>query len=205
MLCDLLAYTGIAGCPDSFFRHQSISWWANYFNLSMEEWGEAHEFDQFYLAAVLQEGRDGTDVFGMRLMWESVGDLSERLELFYPGLSRDSARFEAAFDTHVVPFKAASVRLSAFLSSLQPQKRSTPWTAIATDDSHAQVQNESSNNGDHKVSRSHCYSRFVSVLNGLSILSKTTKHIPGVRVELGGLAFTGFPDTDPITGWGIGK
>lgn len=96
-MCDLLTGTGIAGRPDSFFRRESFVEWANDLNISVAEWGDEHEFDQSYLSAVLQQGADGTRVFGMRLMWESVADLSKRLELFYPGLPSDSARFRSAF------------------------------------------------------------------------------------------------------------
>ena len=97
LLCDLLADTGVAGRPDSFFRRQSIPWWAHHLNLSVAEWGDEHEFDRSYLTAVQQQGSGGTQVFGMRLMWESVGALSKRLELHYPGLPSDSARFRTAF------------------------------------------------------------------------------------------------------------
>ncbi len=97
LLCDLLADTGVAGRPDSFFRRQSIPWWARHFNMSVANWGGEHEFDQSYLAAVQQQGSGGTQVFGMRLMWESVGDLSNRLGSLYPGLPSDSARFRSAF------------------------------------------------------------------------------------------------------------
>lgn len=97
LLCDLLADTGVEGRPDSFFRRQSIPWWTHHFDVSAAEWGDEHEFDQSYLAAVQQEGAGGTQVFGMRLMWESVGDLSKRLQSFYPDLPSDSARFRSAF------------------------------------------------------------------------------------------------------------
>ena len=97
LLCDLLADTGVAGRPDSFFRRQSFPWWAHHLNVSVADWGDEHEFDQTYLAAVQQQGSDGTQVFGMRLMWESVGDLSKRLGSLYPGLPSDSARFRSAF------------------------------------------------------------------------------------------------------------
>lgn len=96
-MCDLLTDTGIAGRPNSFFMREFFLEWANDFNISVAEWGDEHEFDQSYLSAVLQRGADGTQVFGMRLMWESVPDLSKRLESFYPGLSSDSARFRSAF------------------------------------------------------------------------------------------------------------
>ena len=97
LLCDLLTDTGIAGRPNSFFRRESILEWADDFNVSAVEWDEDHQFDQAYLAAVLQEGEAGTPVFGMRLMWESVAELSKRLESFYPVLPSDSARFRSAF------------------------------------------------------------------------------------------------------------
>ncbi len=105
LLCDLLADTGVAGRPDSFFRRQSIPWWTDYLNVPMTDWDSELDFDRAYLAAVLKEGAGGTDggpdgetgVFGMRLMRESAGDLLARLDAFYPGLPSDGARFEAAF------------------------------------------------------------------------------------------------------------
>jgi LPS sulfotransferase NodH len=87
----------MAGRPDSFFRRESILEWADDFNVSVVEWDDDRQFDQSYLAAAHQEGKAGTPVFGMRLMWESVADLSKRLESFYPGLPSDSARFRSAF------------------------------------------------------------------------------------------------------------
>ncbi len=98
LLCDLLAGTGVAGRPDSFFRRQSMStWWADYLNVSSAKWDDDCAFDQSYLNAVLKEGAGGTPVFGMRLMWESLADLTKRLAVFYPDLPGDSARFRSAF------------------------------------------------------------------------------------------------------------
>lgn len=96
LLCDLLADTRVAGRPDSFFQRQSIRWWAQYLDVSVAGWAGEYEFDQLYLAAVHQEGAGGTQVFGMRLMWEHVDYLSRRLGAFYPGLPSDSARFRSA-------------------------------------------------------------------------------------------------------------
>ncbi|MGB0387443.1 MAG: Stf0 family sulfotransferase [Ardenticatenaceae bacterium] len=98
LLCDLLADSGVAGRPDSFFRLQSMrSWWAQELGVSVAEWTDEHAFDHSYLAAVLQEGAGGTQVFGMRLMWSQVDNLSKRLGVLYPGLSSDTARIRAAF------------------------------------------------------------------------------------------------------------
>ena len=101
LLCDLLSATGVAGRPDSYFRRESFPEWADYFNVSASEWPSEHEFDQSYLTAVQQEGTGGTQVFGMRLMWESVSDLSERLGTFYPNLPSDDARLRSAFGSPV--------------------------------------------------------------------------------------------------------
>ena len=54
-------------------------------------------FARAYLAAVLREGTGGTGVFGLRLMWESVGELSALVDRVRPGLPDDAARFDAAF------------------------------------------------------------------------------------------------------------
>ncbi|MEM7345400.1 MAG: Stf0 family sulfotransferase [Chloroflexota bacterium] len=98
LLCDLLADTGVVGRPDSFFRLASMhSWWAEHLGVSVAEWQGEHAFDQAYLSAILQEGAGGTQVFGMRVMWRDFGNLVQRLDLLYPGLSSDRARFEAAF------------------------------------------------------------------------------------------------------------
>ncbi|BFL83411.1 hypothetical protein LFREDSHE_18610 [Shewanella baltica] len=97
LLCDLLTDTQVAGCPDSFFRREDFLEWASYFDVSVTNWGNEQEFDQSYLTAVLQEGTGGTSIFGMRLMWESLGELSKRLASFHPGLPNDNARFQAVF------------------------------------------------------------------------------------------------------------
>jgi LPS sulfotransferase NodH len=96
-LCDLLSGSGIAGRPDSFFRYETFPWWTDYLDVSTADWDAREKFDSAYLSAVKEWGSNGTPVFGMRLMWESVNDLSKRLEWIYPDLPQDSTRFEAAF------------------------------------------------------------------------------------------------------------
>jgi len=61
------------------------------------QWRDHHAFDQSYLDAVVTYGTGGTGLFGMRLMWESLRDLSIRLEALFPGTTSDSARFQSAF------------------------------------------------------------------------------------------------------------
>ena len=97
LLCDLLTETRIAGRPDSFFCYESFGWWAGYLNVPNGGWDAQENFDSKYLSAIKEWGSHGTPIFGMRLMWESVNDLSRRLDHFFPNLLKDSARFEAAF------------------------------------------------------------------------------------------------------------
>lgn len=97
LLCGYLAATGAAGHPDSFFRTQSIDWWARYWGLPETLRPGVVGFDRAYLEAALREGRGGTPVFGLRLMRENLGDMLAMLDQLYPGLPGDTALIEAAF------------------------------------------------------------------------------------------------------------
>lgn len=66
-------------------------------NVPIAEELPATDFDCSYIDAVMEAGRGGTDVFGLRLMWESVDELSRRLDALFPGLKDDLARFHTAF------------------------------------------------------------------------------------------------------------
>ncbi len=97
LLCDLLADTEVAGRPASYFRRQSIPNWACHLNVSTNGETQRPDFERAYLEAVRGEGTSGTNVFGLRLMWESVEELSKLLDRLYPGLPDDADRFENAF------------------------------------------------------------------------------------------------------------
>jgi LPS sulfotransferase NodH len=97
LLCDLLASTKRAGNPDSFYRRQTISWWAQEWNLPSPDTMTGKEFNIVFLAAAIRAGKGGTDIFGLRLMRENLGELSAILDQVYPGLPGDRARLERAF------------------------------------------------------------------------------------------------------------
>lgn len=122
LLCDLLTGTKVAGHPNSFFRRQSYRWWADHLNVSVTGWADDCAFDQSYLAAVRQQGAGETKVFGVRLMWESVGDLSNRLASLYPGLASDSARFRAAFGTPVYVHLSRHDKVAQAISRLKAEQ-----------------------------------------------------------------------------------
>lgn len=97
LLCDLLAETGVAGRPESYFRRQDISDWARRWGVSPPDQTDSEEFDRSYLAAALRAGASENGVFGLRLMWGSVAELSARLNALYPGLHDEAALFEKSF------------------------------------------------------------------------------------------------------------
>lgn len=94
LLCDLLAATGLAGCPASYYRGEDIEEWAHQLGVPS---GESAEFERAYLEAVRREGTGTTGVFGLRLMWTTLPELAARLAQLFPGLPSHSARFESAF------------------------------------------------------------------------------------------------------------
>ena len=122
LLCDLLTETGVAGQPHSYFRREDISWWAEQFGVSTVNWRNEHDFDQAYLAAVLRQGTGGTRVFGLRLMWESVANLSKRLDSFYPNLDSDNARFRAALGTSVCVHLSRKDKVAQAVSLLRAEQ-----------------------------------------------------------------------------------
>ncbi len=74
-----------------------MPWWADQFGVPTAGWDDPAAFDRAYLDAALRQGAADTGVFGMRLMWESLANLSQRLAVFHPDLACDRARFDAAF------------------------------------------------------------------------------------------------------------
>lgn len=97
LLCDLLASTGEAGAPDSFFSRRFIPWWADQWGLSMAKALGEPEFSKAYLAAAIRAGKGATSLFGLRLMRESVDDLNALIDRVDPGLPPGKARLESAF------------------------------------------------------------------------------------------------------------
>ncbi|MEO6180331.1 MAG: Stf0 family sulfotransferase [Devosia sp.] len=96
MLCDLLKQTGVAGCPDSFYRSQSLDDFVTAFGISP---GRGLEFERIYLAAAIQHGTGSTGMFGLRVMWPSMPELQDQLARLFPTPALDRDRLAVAFGT----------------------------------------------------------------------------------------------------------
>lgn len=97
LLCEMLAASGVAGRPHSFYRQQSITHWADRWGIDYADGVDTPDFDQRYLTAMLQEGTAGTGIFGVRIMWVSVAEASMRLARVQGGTLDVATRFEQAF------------------------------------------------------------------------------------------------------------
>ncbi len=97
LLCDLLAQTGVAGKPNSFFREKSLHSWAEHWALAGDPDPARAAFSTRYMDAMRTEGRGGTDLFGMRLMGSDLTYACDWLRRHYQGLPDQAALFDAAF------------------------------------------------------------------------------------------------------------
>nr|WP_209947379.1 Stf0 family sulfotransferase [Rhizobium halophytocola] len=97
LLCDMLASTGKAGRPNSFFRPQSLANWSARWGLPLPEAAAGLPLNAAYLQAAIAHGTAGTGMFGLRLMRENLAALEITLDRLYPGQTSDLARLAAAF------------------------------------------------------------------------------------------------------------
>lgn len=97
MLCRLLAATGIAGNPESYFHNSSLTdWWDD---LALPPvWPESEiEMLHTIFATAREQGTANTGIFGLRLQRHSFNFFIEKTGALFPGLNNDAERFEAAF------------------------------------------------------------------------------------------------------------
>ena len=97
LLCKLLAATGVAGNPDSYFHRPSISEWLTYFGLTAEPSVPEHELLKAVFRAAIAKGSLETGIFGLRLQRDSFDFFTEKLAVLHPKYSNDAERFQAAF------------------------------------------------------------------------------------------------------------
>jgi trehalose 2-sulfotransferase len=95
LLCGLLASTGVAGRPESYFRRQDEQSWAF-------RWGIANTDGNFeyadYVQRALVAGRSENGVFAARIMWGTLDEVVGKLGTVCPNLAgRDIDLLNRAF------------------------------------------------------------------------------------------------------------
>lgn len=122
LLCKLLASTGAAGDPHSFYRLQDVPEWAEEWNLPARDMMDELEFNTAYLDAAISAGKGGTGVFGLRLMRENLDELSAILDQIFPNIASDKARFEKAFGNTLYIHLSRENKLAQAISLIKAQQ-----------------------------------------------------------------------------------
>lgn len=97
LLCRLLAATGVAGSPESYFHEPSLVSWLEDFGLDPRDFATEIEMLKEVISKAKFQGESGTDLFGLRLQRRSFDFFESKLALLHPNLSDTSSRIEATF------------------------------------------------------------------------------------------------------------
>ena len=97
LLCKLLAATGKAGNPESYFHNPSIADWLRGLDLTPEGTASERDLLNAVFDAARKRGTGGTGLFGLRLQRKSFDFLIRQMGVLHPERSSDLQRFKAAF------------------------------------------------------------------------------------------------------------
>lgn len=79
MLCRMLADSGVAGAPHSYFREVDIAEWAADWGVDRRLDLTSAAFDRAYLEAMRRAAAAGTGLVGLRIMYASLADAQKRI------------------------------------------------------------------------------------------------------------------------------
>ncbi|MDP1873728.1 MAG: Stf0 family sulfotransferase [Phenylobacterium sp.] len=97
LLCRLLAETGVAGNPASYFHEPSLGEWTRRLGVDQEGAASEHEIVEACIQAALLRGRSENGVFGLRLQRPSFDFFFSSLALLCPDETTDRGQFEHVF------------------------------------------------------------------------------------------------------------
>lgn len=97
LLCKLLADSGVAGNPDSWFHKPSLSAWIDHYDLAIDSSHSEQAALKAVFNAAINAGTSGRGLFGLRMQRHSFEFFCQKLCLLYPNTSSDLQRFESAF------------------------------------------------------------------------------------------------------------
>lgn len=97
LLCRMLAATGVAGKPASYFYGTSLQGWLDDLGVVLSETASEPSKVEAAFQSAISKGRDGTPLFGLRLQAHSRDFFLSRLAMLYPGAATDAERFQLAF------------------------------------------------------------------------------------------------------------
>lgn len=122
LLCGLLAATGRAGAPDSFFMRDPDPAWVRDWGLPERAGLSAADYGAAFLAAARRAGTGTAGLFGLRLMRESLDDLQALIATVHPGLASDRERIAAAFGRMLFIHLARDDKLAQAVSMVRAEQ-----------------------------------------------------------------------------------
>lgn len=97
LLCKLLAATGVAGNPDSYFHRPSLEHWVADLGFTPDPALAGRALLAAVFREAIAQGALETGIFGLRLQRHSFAFFIEQLATLHPGHNTDAERFRAAF------------------------------------------------------------------------------------------------------------
>ncbi len=129
LLCSLLQSTGCAGRPESYFRAQDYDSRAAAWGILQPDGSVAF---QGYLDCVLNQGTSANGLFAVRIMWETLSELIDRLQEL--GLSgSDQKMLEQAFGPVKFVYLHRRDRLAQAISRLRAEQTNV-WHVTSRSD-----------------------------------------------------------------------
>lgn len=121
LLCLMLAGTGVAGAPQSWFHAPSVARWAETLGVEVDPDGDT--FAQ--LAEIFEAARaagSAGGLFGLRLQAPSLDFFRTQLRLLHPEAGNDVARIEARFGATRFLYLHRADKLDQAISRLMAQQ-----------------------------------------------------------------------------------
>lgn len=97
LLCRLLASTGVAGNPDSYFHGPAVADWLGDFGLLADASAPKRGVLEAVFKAAVAAGSLGTGMFGLRLQRHGFDFFTRQLATLHPGPAGDARRLHRAF------------------------------------------------------------------------------------------------------------
>lgn len=126
LLCKLLSESGVAGAPNSHFHTPSLSRWLEVYGLNAGQFTNSTDAFHTILAAAIERGKAGTDIFGLRLQRHSFDFFMEQLRTADPSASCDADCIERAFGKTLFVYLNRENKLDQAISYVKA-KQSGLW------------------------------------------------------------------------------
>lgn len=122
LLCRLLAATGRAGNPDSYFHTPTLAGWLSDYDLTRDAFSSDQAAAAAVFAAAKEEGAAGTGVFGLRMQRSSFAFFMAQTATLFPDAPTDAGRIRAAFGETLYVYLSRQDKLAQAISMVKAEQ-----------------------------------------------------------------------------------